>query len=77
MYHFAGIELAVLGSSNWAALLHSDDIRLLEYAADLKVSVIAIRERILVTSITTHSEHDRSVLGWYGHVVWNDSFYAL
>jgi len=37
LYSVAGIELAVLGSTNWASLLDSTDIRLLEYAADLKV----------------------------------------
>jgi len=37
LYHVAGIELAVLGSSDWATLLDYNDTILLEYAADLKV----------------------------------------
>ena len=37
LYNVAGIEFAVLGSSNWSTLLGSVDIQLLEYAADIKV----------------------------------------
>ena len=44
LYHVAGIEFAVLGSSNWAGLLGPDDIDLLEYAADLKVCDRMCRE---------------------------------
>jgi len=40
----AGIELAVLGSSNWATLLDPDDLMLLEYAADLKVCLHVYRD---------------------------------
>jgi len=39
LYDVAGIEMAVLGSSNWAALLGIEDMPLLEYASDLKVCV--------------------------------------
>ena len=37
LYQVAAIEVAVLGSTNWARLLDLVDIQLLEYAGDLKV----------------------------------------
>ena len=42
LYNMAGVEVAILGTQDWAELIGANDIKILEYSADLKVGRFTI-----------------------------------